>query len=88
MADVDLGRLRQERMRVNTFGDCIQLEAGRLTAWRSIGFRLDAPDAPVALQRTIERFPFVPSDPAKLSGVLLAGFAALYFVVRETSVGH
>jgi NAD+ synthase (glutamine-hydrolysing) len=67
MADVDLGRLRQERMRVNTFGDCIQVEAGRLTAWRSIGFRLDAPDAPVALQRTIERFPFVPSDPAKLA---------------------
>jgi NAD+ synthase (glutamine-hydrolysing) len=67
MADVDLGRLRQERMRVNTFGDCIHVEAERLTAWRSIGFRLDAPDAAVALQRTIERFPFVPSDPAKLA---------------------
>ena len=52
MADVDLGRLRQERMRVNTFGDCIHVEAQRLTAWRSIGFRLDAPDAAVALQRT------------------------------------
>jgi NAD+ synthase (glutamine-hydrolysing) len=67
MADVDLGRLRQERMRVNTFGDCIQVEAERLTAWRSIGFRLDAPDAAVALQRRIERFPFVPSDPDKLA---------------------
>ena len=67
LADVDLGRLRQERMRVNTFGDCIRVEAGRAAAWRSLGFHLDAPDSAVALQRPIERFPFVPSDPAKLA---------------------
>jgi NAD+ synthase (glutamine-hydrolysing) len=67
MADVDLGRLRQERMRVNTFGDCTYVEAARAAAWRSIGFHLDVPDAQVGLQRTIERFPFVPSDPAKLA---------------------
>jgi NAD+ synthase (glutamine-hydrolysing) len=65
-ADVDLGRLRQERMRVNTFGDCRREEAGRTAAFRTIAFTLDAPEAPVALARAIERFPFVPSDPARL----------------------
>ena len=34
--------------------------------FRSIPLRLDAPSQPVPLQRAIERFPFVPSDPARL----------------------
>ena len=65
-ADVDLGRIRQERMRFNTFGDCAHEESRRRAEFRIVSFRLDAPDEPVTLQRVIERFPFVPSDPAKL----------------------
>ncbi|HEY1361876.1 MAG TPA: NAD(+) synthase [Xanthobacteraceae bacterium] len=65
-ADVDLGRIRQERMRFNTFRDCAREEARRIGEFRTIAFRLDAPEHPVALQRIIERFPFVPADPAKL----------------------
>ena len=65
-ADVDLGRIRQERMRLNSFGDAVQNEAARVAEFRKIAFDLDAPDAPVALARPIERFPFVPSDPARL----------------------
>ena len=65
-ADVDLGRIRQERMRFNTFGDCAHEESRRRAEFRIVSFELDAPDEPVALQRAIERFPFVPSDPAKL----------------------
>jgi len=65
-ADVDLGRIRQERMRFNTFGDCAHEESRRMPEFRTISFQLDVPDDPVPLQRTIERFPFVPSDPAKL----------------------
>jgi NAD+ synthase (glutamine-hydrolysing) len=65
-ADVDLGRIRQERMRFNTFGDCAHEESRRIPEFRTISFQLDVPDDPVPLQRTIERFPFVPSDPAKL----------------------
>jgi len=34
--------------------------------FRTVSFPLDAPDDVVPLQRTIERFPFVPSDPTKL----------------------
>ena len=65
-ADVDLGRIRQERMRFNTFGDCAHEESERTAEFRVLSFELDMPDEPVRLQRAIERFPFVPSDPAKL----------------------
>jgi NAD+ synthase (glutamine-hydrolysing) len=64
--DVDLGRIRQERMRTNTFGDCMREEADRAEGFRVLAFRLDAPAAPVALRRHVERFPFVPSDPVRL----------------------
>ena len=65
-ADIDLGRIRQERMRNNTFADCAREESGRTSNFRTISFWLDAPDHPVQLQQVIERFPFVPSNPAKL----------------------
>jgi NAD+ synthase (glutamine-hydrolysing) len=65
-ADVDLGRLRQERMRVNTFGDCRREEGDRIGAFRSVSFTLDTPQASVPLRRAVERFPFVPSDPSRL----------------------
>ena len=65
VADIDLGLLRQERMRVNTFGDCIR-QNGRAEGFRTAVFKLDAPEGNLALLRNIDRFPFVPSDPAKL----------------------
>ena len=67
IADIDLGRLRQERMRLNTFGDCVALEGPRAPSFRTVAFSLDRPQRPVALRRTVERFPFVPADPARLS---------------------
>ncbi|HWJ76108.1 MAG TPA: NAD(+) synthase [Kaistia sp.] len=66
-ADIDLGRLRQERMRLTTYGDCVALEGPRAPAFRTVGFVLDAPEQPVALDRVVERFPFVPADPARLA---------------------
>lgn len=65
-ADVDLGRLRQERMRLNTFGECMRAEAGG-PAFRTVAMHIDPPARPVALARAVERFPFVPSDPARLA---------------------
>ena len=65
-ADVDLGRIRQERMRVNTFGDCVHEESARAAGLRALSFEFDPPGVPVPLRRSIERFPFVPSDPSKL----------------------
>jgi len=66
-ADIDLGRLRRERMRVNTFGDCVREEVDGGPPFRIASFRLDAPAETVTLRRAIERFPFVPSDPARLA---------------------
>ena len=72
IADVDLDLLRQERMRMATFDDNFRALAGdnrRALAsgdYRRIGFRVDPPDGDIGLQRTVERFPFVPADPARL----------------------
>ncbi len=65
-ADIDLGRVRQERMRVNTFGDCAHEEADRAAEFQTIAVALDAPAEPVKLARAVERFPYVPADPVKL----------------------
>jgi NAD+ synthase (glutamine-hydrolysing) len=65
-ADVDLGRIRQERMRMNSFGDCAHEEAQRISEFRTVPYRFDAPEGTAGLNRYVERFPFVPSDPGKL----------------------
>jgi NAD+ synthase (glutamine-hydrolysing) len=65
-ADVDLGRIRQERMRVNPFGDCAREESERTAKFRTVAFALDQPNEALALRRLIDRFPFVPPDRAKL----------------------
>ncbi len=65
-ADIDLGRLRQERMRLNSFGDGVREELGRIPAFRIVELRQDAPTGPVPLRRMVERFPYVPSDPERL----------------------
>ena len=65
-ADVDLGRIRQERMRFNTFRDCAREESVRTAAFRTVAFALDVPAEAIALRRLVERFPYVPSDPTRL----------------------
>lgn len=35
--------------------------------WRQIGFRVDPPADDIGFERPIERFPFVPADPARLA---------------------
>ena len=70
-ADVDLGRIRAERIRTGSFNDAAALaraEGVRSAgpAFRLIDFALDAPTREMALARTVERYPYVPSDPAHL----------------------
>jgi NAD+ synthase (glutamine-hydrolysing) len=67
LADADLGRIRQERMRVGSFGDNARDFPDHVAAFRFVEFALDAPQSPTPLEREIERFPFVPSDPARLA---------------------
>ena len=65
-ADIDLDRLRQERMRVGTFGDCADHHRAQ-RSFRSVSFTLDPPlDVKVPLRRAIDRYPFLPSDPTLL----------------------
>jgi NAD+ synthase (glutamine-hydrolysing) len=66
VADVDLGRIRQERLRNGGFADNAAIENARVARFRTVAFGFDAPQDSVMLERPIERFPYVPSDPAKL----------------------
>lgn len=65
-ADVDLDLLRQERARMGTFDDNRRRHASSVDRFRRIGFRLEAPETNLGLRRHVDRFPFVPDDPARL----------------------
>ncbi|MGC0369722.1 NAD(+) synthase [Microbacterium sp. SLBN-111] len=64
VADVDLDRLRQDRLRQGTFEDN-RRTAG--TPFRTVTFELAPPAADLGLRRALDRFPFVPDDPARLA---------------------
>ena len=64
LADVDLDRLRQERIRQGSFDDNAQVEQ---PLPRVVGFHLDPPSGDIGLRRCVDRFPFVPDDPARLA---------------------
>ncbi|WP_300010675.1 NAD(+) synthase [Pseudonocardia sp.] len=66
VADVDLDRLRAERLRMGTFDDNRRRHAALVDAVRTVEFRLDPPAGDIGLRRAVERFPFVPSDPRAL----------------------
>ncbi|MDX1604854.1 MAG: NAD(+) synthase [Candidatus Competibacterales bacterium] len=64
-ADLDLERLVQERARLTSFADSIEDHRSRLRQLRRVPFRFEPPAVAVPLAREIERFPYVPSDPAR-----------------------
>jgi len=64
VADVDLDRLRQERIRQGTFDDNRRTHG---PVFRTVPFTLAPPAHDVGLRREIARFPFVPADPARLA---------------------
>ncbi|KQO72377.1 NAD(+) synthase [Methylobacterium sp. Leaf89] len=66
LADIDLGRLAQERLQMGSFDDSGRA-APRGPTYRRVAFRLDPPADDLGLRRTVERFPFVPADPARLA---------------------
>jgi NAD+ synthase (glutamine-hydrolysing) len=67
MVDVDLDRLRQERARMGSFEDNRRHHGAAVAAFRRIDFRLDPLRGDIGLMRTVERFPFVPSDGNRLA---------------------
>ena len=64
-ADVDLGRLLQERSRVTSFRDSAGVHAAEVRALRHVRFSLGALPQNLPLRRPVERFPYVPSDAAR-----------------------
>lgn len=65
-ADVDLERLSRERMRQTTFGQSVRRHADEVSAFETIRFALELPLGRVLpLDRAVERFPYVPSDPKR-----------------------
>ena len=62
-ADIDLGRLVQERSRVTSFRDSVGVHLEAVRAVRRVPFGLMLPTQEVRLEREVERFPYVPSNP-------------------------
>ena len=62
-ADLDLDRIISDRMSTSSYGDSIHDLRERLQRMRRIEFDLDAA-VPFALRRRVERFPYVPANPA------------------------
>src|SRR4029077_12756625 len=65
VAELDLDRLSQERMRHNSFGQSMQRHHAELQQFRAINFDIDLPKTKRLLcERLYGRFPYVASDPA------------------------
>ena len=62
VADLDLERLAQERMRLSSFNDAVADHRERVRAIRRVPFEFQVPAGDIPLMRAVERFPFVPSD--------------------------
>jgi NAD+ synthase (glutamine-hydrolysing) len=62
-ADIDLDRLVQDRMRQNSFAESGRNHRDSLSDFQSVSFRAELPvKIPIPLERTPERFPYVPSS--------------------------
>lgn len=66
VADIDVERLRLERLRTGTFNDAATLNLTPDRAFRRIGFQFQAPRGDIGLERDVARFPFVPADESRL----------------------
>lgn len=66
VADIDVGRLRLERMRTPTFNDAAAAAGHPERRFRRVRFAHQPHFDDVGLVRPLDRFPFVPDDPARL----------------------
>jgi NAD+ synthase (glutamine-hydrolysing) len=66
VADIDVGRLRLERLRTPTFNDAAVAGGHPERRFRRVRFQHQPTFEDVGLVRRLDRFPFVPDDPARL----------------------
>ncbi len=65
LAELDLERLAQERMRQNSFAQSVQRFQSDLQPFREASYTVELPSqGRLIIQRRYDRFPYVPSDPA------------------------
>jgi NAD+ synthase (glutamine-hydrolysing) len=67
VADVDLARIRAERLRQGTFDDNQKWQNVRQGDHTVVEFTLDPPAGDIGLRRKVDRFPFVPDDAERLA---------------------
>ncbi len=67
VVDVDLDRIRQDRLRQGTFDDNRHQARVETGDFEEIAFTLDPPAGDIGLRRKVDRFPFVPDDPERLA---------------------
>jgi NAD+ synthase (glutamine-hydrolysing) len=67
VVDVDLERLRQERLRMGSFDDNRRTHDERTNRFRTVEWELEPPSGDIGLRRKLDRFPFVPDDPERLA---------------------
>jgi len=75
VADVDVGLLRSERLRMGTFDDNRSHHRDSVGSFRRIDFQLEPPVGDIGLLREVERFPFVPSDVIRLQQDCYEGYS-------------
>jgi NAD+ synthase (glutamine-hydrolysing) len=63
--DVDLDRLTQDRMRMNSFGQNACTHRERLEKFRKVSFTVIPVEKRILLDREYPRFPYIPADPGK-----------------------
>lgn len=67
VADVDIRTLASERLRQGSFDDNRVEQQGTASDYRTISVPLMPTRADIGLRRPLDRFPFVPDDPARLA---------------------
>ena len=91
-ADVDLQRLRLERMRNGTFNDSVEAAGHPEKRFRKLRFPFEPRSDDIGLRRSVRRFPFVPADLAELDADCYEAFniqvEALVTRFRSTAGKH
>lgn len=92
LADIDVQRVRLERMRNGTFNDCAAAAGHPETRFRRLSFPFTPAKADMGLHRPVRRFPFVPADPLRLDADCYEAFniqvEALVTRFRATAGRH
>ena len=67
VVDIDLDRIRQDRLRDGSIDDNTRTHGEVTGAFRTVEVMLDPPSGDIGLLRKVDRFPFVPDDESRLA---------------------